>query len=95
MPQYFPHENLEVYSHALSFAKLAAALIDSWPAVFAVCDQLDRATESIVTNLAKAAPACNPEQDPLPGVLAWFGIGVCGMSGRGVSPSSCCGCPVA
>ena len=55
MPQYFPHENLEVYTHALSFAKLAAAMIDSWPAVFAVCDQLDRATESIVTNLAKAA----------------------------------------
>jgi four helix bundle protein len=55
MPQYFPHENLEVYSHALSFAKHAAALIDSWPAVFAVCDQLDRATESVVTNLAKAA----------------------------------------
>jgi four helix bundle protein len=55
MPQTFPHENLEVYSHALSFAKLAAALIDSWPAVFAVCDQLDRAAESIVTNLAKAA----------------------------------------
>ncbi len=55
MPQTFPHENLEVYSHALSFAKLGAALIDSWRAVFAVCDQLDRATESIVTNLAKAA----------------------------------------
>lgn len=55
MPQYFPHENLEVYAHALNFAKLAAALIDSWPAVFAVCDQLDRAAESIVTNLAKAA----------------------------------------
>ena len=55
MPQYFPHENLEVYTHALSFAKLAAALIDSWPAVFAVCDQLDRAMESLVTNLAKAA----------------------------------------
>jgi four helix bundle protein len=55
MPQYFPHENLEVYAHALSFAKFAAAQIDSWPAVFAVCDQLDRATESIVTNLAKAA----------------------------------------
>jgi four helix bundle protein len=55
MSQYFPHENLEVYAYALSFAKSAAALIDSWPAVFAVCDQLDRATESIVTNLAKAA----------------------------------------
>jgi four helix bundle protein len=55
MTQFFPHEKLEVYAHALSFAKMAAALIDSWPAVMAVCDQLDRATESIVTNLAKAA----------------------------------------
>jgi len=53
--QFFPHEKLEVYAHALTFAKVAAALIDSWPAGFAVCDQLDRATESIVTNLAKAA----------------------------------------
>ena len=55
MPQFFPHEKLEVYAHALSFAKLSAALIDSWPSIMAVCDQLDRATESIVTNLAKAA----------------------------------------
>jgi four helix bundle protein len=55
MPHYFPHENLEVYAHAVSFAKFAAAPIDSWPAVFAVCDQMDRATESVVTNLAKAA----------------------------------------
>jgi four helix bundle protein len=55
MPQFFPHENLEVYAHALSFAELSAALVDSWPPFFAVSDQLDRATESIVTNLAKAA----------------------------------------
>ncbi|MCY2995695.1 MAG: four helix bundle protein [Planctomycetota bacterium] len=55
MPQFFPHEKLEVYAHALSFAKLSVALIDSWPSIMAVCDQLDRATESIVTNLAKAA----------------------------------------
>ncbi len=55
MPQFFPHEKLQVYSRALSFAKLSAALIDSWPSIMAVCDQLDRATESIVTNLAKAA----------------------------------------
>jgi hypothetical protein len=55
MPQFFPHEKLQVYSQALSFAKLAAALIDSWPSIMAVCDQLDRATESLVTNLAKAA----------------------------------------
>ena len=55
MSQFFPHEKLDVYSRALSFAKLSAALIDSWPSIMAVCDQLDRATESIVTNLAKAA----------------------------------------
>ncbi len=55
MSQFFPHEKLAVYAHALSFAKLSAALIDSWPSILAVCDQLDRATESIVTNLAKAA----------------------------------------
>ena len=55
MKQFFPHEKLDVYSHVLSFAKMAAALIDTWPPVMAVCDQLDRATESIVTNLAKAA----------------------------------------
>lgn len=55
MPQFFPHEKLEVYAHALSFAKLAAALIDCGPTVMAVCDQLDRATESLVINLAKAA----------------------------------------
>jgi four helix bundle protein len=55
MPHYFPHEKLDVYAHAVNFAKSTAALIDSWPTVFAVCDQLDRATESVVTNLAKAA----------------------------------------
>jgi hypothetical protein len=55
MTQFFPHEKLQVYAHALSFARMAAALIDSWPSVMAVCGQLDRATESIVTNLAKAA----------------------------------------
>jgi four helix bundle protein len=55
MPQFFAHEKLDVYSQAIAFAKLAVSLVDSWPSVMAVCDQLDRATESIVTNLAKAA----------------------------------------
>ena len=55
MPHYFPHEKLDVYAHAVNFAKSTAALIDSWPTVFAVCDQLDRATESVVTNLAMVA----------------------------------------
>jgi four helix bundle protein len=55
MTQLFPHEKLQVYAHAVSFAKMAASLVDSWPSTIAVCGQLDRATESIVTNLAKAA----------------------------------------
>jgi four helix bundle protein len=55
MTQFFPHEKLEVYSHALRFAKMATALVDSWQSAMAVCGQLDRATESLMTNLAKAA----------------------------------------
>jgi four helix bundle protein len=55
MTQLFPHEKLQVYAHAVSFAKIAAALLDSWPSAVAVYGQLDRATESILTNLAKAA----------------------------------------
>ena len=74
MPHYFPHENLEVYAQAVSFAKFAAALIDSWPPVFAICDQLDRATESVVTNLVTAAAI---ESDTAKGVLA-RGVGHAG-----------------
>lgn len=55
MTHFFPHEKLAVYSHALSFAKLAIELVDTWPSQLAVCNQLERATDSIVTNLAKAA----------------------------------------
>lgn len=53
--QFFPHENLHVYAHAVGFARLAAELVDSWPSGTAVCSQLDRATESIIVNLARAA----------------------------------------
>jgi len=53
--QFFPHEKLEVYGMALRFAALAEEMLCSWPSSWAVHDQLDRATESIVTNLAKAA----------------------------------------
>lgn len=31
MSQYFPHEQLEVYGVALTFAKLADELLGSWP----------------------------------------------------------------
>jgi four helix bundle protein len=52
--QYFPHEKLAVYRHCLAFARDAACLIDRWPTRASVRDQLDRAVESLITNLAKA-----------------------------------------
>ena len=55
--QYFPHEKLDVYSQCLAFTRKAAALVDHWPASVSVRDQLDRASESHITNLAKAVLA--------------------------------------
>jgi four helix bundle protein len=55
--QYFPHEKLDVYSQCLVFAHQAAALVDLWPASASVRDQLDRASESHITNLARAVQA--------------------------------------
>lgn len=55
MSQYFPHEQLDVYGVALTFIRLADDLLCSWPSSWAVHSQLDRAGESIVTNLAQAA----------------------------------------
>lgn len=54
MSQYFPHEKLDVYSKSLIFVQLAAGQIESWPATASVRDQLDRASESLITNLVKA-----------------------------------------
>ncbi|MDA0322416.1 MAG: four helix bundle protein [Verrucomicrobia bacterium] len=55
MTQFFPHEKLDVYVEALSFTRVAAELVDRWPASVSVHDQLDRASESILTNLARSA----------------------------------------
>jgi four helix bundle protein len=52
--QFFPHEKLDVYQHALKFSQLATDLIDSWPASLAVRNQFDRAMESVLTNIAIA-----------------------------------------
>jgi hypothetical protein len=54
MSQYFPHEKLDVYARSLTFVQLAAAQIESWPPTASVRDQLDRASESLITNLVKA-----------------------------------------
>lgn len=53
--QFFPHEKLDVYPRALAFAELAIAMVDSWRSTVAVRGQLDRALESIVTNIVRGA----------------------------------------
>jgi four helix bundle protein len=55
MKYVLPHEQLHVYSKALAFVELAGSLAAAWPAKAAVRGQMDRAAESIVTNLARAA----------------------------------------
>jgi len=55
MAQYFPHERLEVYGVALKFAALADEMLCAWSSSWAVHGQFDRAVESMVTNLVKAA----------------------------------------
>ena len=55
MNAYLPHEKLVVYAEALSFAQTMLPLVDTWPASHAIRDQIQRASESILTNLAKAA----------------------------------------
>jgi len=55
--QYFPHEKLEVYLQSLAFVRKAAALVDQWPVSASVRDQLDRAGESHITDLARAVQA--------------------------------------
>lgn len=49
-----PHERLIVYGKALSFARSFLPCVEAWPSVYAVRDQMDRACESLVTNLANA-----------------------------------------
>ena len=55
MERCFPHEQLDVYGVALRFATLADGLLATWESSWAVHGQLERAVESVVTNLAKAA----------------------------------------
>jgi len=55
MKYILPHEHLHVYAKAMAFAELAGEWIDVWPPRWAVRNQLDRAMESIITNLVRAA----------------------------------------
>ena len=50
---YFDHEKLRVYQEALRFVAFADAVIAELPAKLAARDQLDRASTSIVLNIAE------------------------------------------
>ena len=49
----FDHERLKVYQKALEFVSFAGPIIEELPAKLAAKDQLDRASTSIVLNLAE------------------------------------------
>jgi four helix bundle protein len=53
MPLQFDHERLKVYQQALSFVAWVGPIIEELPAKIAARDQLDRASTSIVLNLAE------------------------------------------
>ena len=53
MSRLFDHERLKVYQQALRFVGWVGPLIDELPARLAARDQLDRASTSIVLNLAE------------------------------------------
>lgn len=56
----FAHEKLEVYQKSLSFVAAASDLVLQWDRKHAVTDQLDRASDSLVVNLAEAARLRSP-----------------------------------
>jgi four helix bundle protein len=55
LSQPFAHESLQVYAKALAFTGRALHWLSGWDKKHAVVDQLSRATESMVLNLAEAA----------------------------------------
>ena len=50
-----PHEKLQVYGKGLAFVGAASALLSGWNKKHAVVDQFDRASESLILNLADGA----------------------------------------
>lgn len=53
MPPLFDHEKLDVYRESLAFIAWLEPLVQQLPKSIAVRDQLDRASTSIVLNLAE------------------------------------------
>lgn len=53
MSRQFDHERLKVYTEALRFVAWVGPLVEDLPGKFAARDQLDRASTSVVLNLAE------------------------------------------
>jgi four helix bundle protein len=53
MPSNFDHEKLKVYQEALAFVTWLEPMMQKLPKTISVRDQLDRASASIVLNLAE------------------------------------------
>ncbi len=53
MPAQFDHERLKVYQEALRFVAWVGPIIEELPGKLAAKDQLDRASTSVVLNLAE------------------------------------------
>lgn len=53
MRRRFDHENLQVYQYAVKFCAWVTPLLESIPSKLSAKDQLDRASTSIVLNLAE------------------------------------------
>ena len=53
----FNHENLHVYQRMLPFNVMAFAWTNEWDSKHAICDQLSRAAESMLENVAVASAA--------------------------------------
>jgi hypothetical protein len=51
----FAHEKLHVYSKSLTFIATVSTCASDWEKKHAVTDQLNRASESLVLNLADGA----------------------------------------
>jgi four helix bundle protein len=57
MPSPFPHESLDVYVKAIRFCAVVDQVLSECPSRYAVRDQLERASESIVYNITAGVEA--------------------------------------
>jgi four helix bundle protein len=55
MAQLFGHEKLQVYQKGIAFAEMRKGLLQGLPRRVSACEHLERATESILVNIAHAS----------------------------------------